>query len=588
LGRKGGGSGAGDGDNPTDVSVRSSDAASPSAMPSAAATEPIVECPFGAKEFVLKYSNRKDNNDRGGQRRRRRLENRHKQRFLTEFSTWYVNDVCTGDKIASCMPCASSSSRKSSSLSTTPAAVNDRSDHIFDRYLQNNEVIPNTPPILKKASRQCMPSDGAYLFVVESVESSDECCGFNATEYVVTFDNAVVAFAGENGNSIGTSSIEMKVLFGQSDDDTPCESNSPSEAQSAAPSSFPSASALPSAKPSMIATSMKPSVAVTNNPSHVSSEAPSISLSSSTPSSSPSSSLSSSPSMPPSTTSTMNPTLTPTTKSPTLSPTTRNLFEDDETNNDENSGVETPEVEQPSPITPSPTLRPTCNNDQDFNLCLAVDMSSSICISDGSCIGCPSDTCRDEFVTEATCCNNFAFIKGFASLMIRSLSSFPADKTFSIVQFATDGRMVSMMESHVEALSTIDQLYYTGGITNHAEAISLCRQSLSASIAFQHAESSSASSASATPRKSIMMLITDGVPTTPENDPEGAAMSEAIKAKEENGVFIIPVFISPRYDEDALSFMRGLSSDDKVFDVVDYESLDTLKDRLLEEVLCST
>jgi len=33
--------------------------------------------------------------------------------------------------------------------------------------------------------------------------------------------------------------------------------------------------------------------------------------------------------------------------------------------------------------------------------------------------------------------------------------------------------------------------------------------------------------------------------------------------------------------------MRGLSSDDKVFDVVDYESLETLKDRLLEEVSCS-
>jgi hypothetical protein len=85
-----------------------------------------------------------------------------------------------------------------------------------------------------------------------------------------------------------------------------------------------------------------------------------------------------------------------------------------------------------------------------------------------------------------------------------------------------------------------------------------------------------------------MMLITDGVPTTPENDPEGTAMSEAIKARDEYGVFIIPVFISPRYDADAMFFMRGLSNDDKVFDVVDYASLDTLKDSLLEEVSCST
>jgi len=224
-------------------------------------------------------------------------------------------------------------------------------------------------------------------------------------------------------------------------------------------------------------------------------------------------------------------------------------------------------------------------------------MSGSICSSskealsfESGCIGCPSDTCRDDFVTEGTCCNNFAFIKGFASLMIRSLSRFPADKTFSIVQFATEGRLVSMMESHVEALSTIDELYYTGGITNHAEAISLCRQSLSASLAYQHfaSSASSSSSSSSSSHKSIMMLITDGVPTTPENDPEGTAMSEAIKARDEYGVFIIPVFISPRYDADAMFFMRGLSNDDKVFDVVDYASLDTLKDSLLEEVSCST
>jgi len=487
-----------------------------SGMPSVAATEPIEECPIGAKEFVLKYSNRK-NDDDDGQRR-----------------TWYVKDACTGDTVVSCMPCASSSSRAS-------AAVYDQSDH-NDRYLQNiNEMIPNALQ-LQKVSRECIPSDGAYIFVVESTESSDECCGFDASEFVVTFDDVVVAFAGENGNSIGTSSNEMKVQFGQSGaPQSPCASNSPSEAQAGELSASPSATV----------------------------SVPTISLSSSTPSSS----------TPSSSPSTKNPTLPPTTKKPIFS-----QAEDHKKDNEgDSTGLQRPEIEQPN----TPTLRPTCNNDQDFNLCLAVDMSSSICISDGSCIGCPSDTCRDEFVTESTCCNNFAFIKGFASLMIRSLSNFPADKTFSVVQFATDGRLVSMMNSHVEALSTIDQLFYTGGITNHAEAISLCRQSLSASIAFQQAASGSVSSASATPRKSVMMLITDGVPTTPENDPEGAAMSEAIKAKEENGVFIIPVFISPRYDEDALSFMRGLSSDDKVFDVVDYESLETLKDRLLEEVSCS-
>lgn len=166
--------------------------------------------------------------------------------------------------------------------------------------------------------------------------------------------------------------------------------------------------------------------------------------------------------------------------------------------------------------------------------------------------------------------------------MIQSLSEFPADKTFSIVQFATEGELISLMETNYEALSTVDQLFYSGGITNHAEAISECRRSLSASHAFQQS-----ASAATVPHQNIMVLITDGKPTTPEDDPLGAALSQARIAKEENGLFIIPVFISPKFDGDALSFMRDLSSNDKVFDVVDFESLNTLKDRLLEEVSCS-
>ena len=563
LGRKGGGDAS---DGGGDVFVRSSMTTSPSVMPSAEATAPRLECPTGRKEFELKYSKRKDGD--GGGRRRRLLEKQqpHKQqrqRSLTEFSIWYVKDACTGEKVVSCMSSCPSSSSRASPL----AAVHQQSDHMMnnnhnnDRYLQN-EVIPNTPSLLTEASRQCIPSDGAYVFVVESAVRPNECCGFDPTaEYVVTFDGVVVAFAGANGNSSGSSSIERKVLFGQFD--TPCASNSPSETQSVTPSAFPSAKS-----------SMKP---ITNNPSVVSSDVPSIS-SSSTPSSSPS--------IPPPT---MNPTFNPTTKSPTESPTKQNLFifAIDREDDDVDSGLKTPEKEEEPPIIP--TLRPTCNNDQDFNLCLAVDMSGSICSSDSmdksnsGCIGCPSDTCRDDFVTEGTCCNNFAFIKGFAKLMIQSLSNFPADKTFSVVQFSTEGRLVSLMESNLEAKSTIDELSYTGGIiTNHAEAISQCRQSLSSSLAFQQFSAS----AGDIPHKSIMMLITDGVPTTLDNDQEGAATLAASQAKED-GMFIIPVFISPRFDADVLSFMSGLSSDGKVFDVMDYESLDTLKDRLLEEVSCS-
>mmetsp|Transcript_2084 Transcript_2084/g.3816 ORF Transcript_2084/g.3816 Transcript_2084/m.3816 type:complete len:640 (-) Transcript_2084:202-2121(-) len=593
---------------PEDVLVRSSITTSPTGMPSVAITEPprVVQCPIGEKEFILKYSNRE--NDDGQRRRHMRLDTppqqqQQQQRSLTEFSTWYVKDACTGEKIVSCIPCPSLISQASASLApvasslaptpgiykvsqsssssspptagstssssspvvaTTAVVHHDTSSyHIKNndrRYLQNNNeqliIVPNTQQILQEASRECIPSDLSYVFVVESTESPDECCSFDAAEYVVTFDDEVIAFVGANGSSSGSNSIEQIILFGQTG--ITCASGSPSDIPSEVPS------ALPSVEPSM-----EPSDTISNDPSVVSSEVPS-----NLPTTSPSQSPSIPPTIPPPT---MNPTFIPTTKSPTtVSPTTRQK-EVVETE------APTVTVEQKQPV---PSLRPTCKNDQNFNLCIAVDMSGSICSNESGCIGCPSDTCRDEFVTQGTCCNNFAFVKGFASLMIQSLSNFPAEKTFSIVQFATEGQLISLMETNDEALSTIDQLYYTGGITNHAEAISECRRSLSASLAFQQSAIATSDS-TFVPPKNIMVLITDGKPTTPDDDPLGAAMKQARKAREENEVFIIPVFISPRYDSDALSFMRGLSSNDKVFDVVDFESLKTLKDRLLEEVSCS-
>ncbi|KAK1735220.1 vWA domain-containing protein [Skeletonema marinoi] len=605
FGRKGGSNAGGETPPPPeDVLVRSSITTSPSGMPSVAITEPprVVQCPIGEKEFILKYSNRE--NDDGQRRRHRRLDTppqqqQQQQRSLTEFSTWYVKDACTGEKIVSCIPCPSLISQASASLSpvasslaptpgiykvsqsssssspptagstssspvaTTAVVHHDTSSyHIKNndrRYLQNNEqliIVPNTQQILQEASRECIPSDLSYVFVVESTESPDECCSFDAAEYVVTFDDEVIAFVGANGSSSGSNSIEQMILFGQTG--VTCASGSPSDIPSEVPS------VLPSVEPSM-----EPSDTISNDPSVVSSEVPS-----NLPTTSPSKSPSIPPTIPPPPT--MNPTFIPTTKRPTTVSPTKRQKEEVET--------EAPTViQQKQPV---PSLRPTCKNDQNFNLCIAVDMSGSICSNESGCIGCPSDTCRDEFVTQGTCCNNFAFVKGFASLMIQSLSNFPAEKTFSIVQFATEGQLISLMETNDEALSTIDQLYYTGGITNHAEAISECRRSLSASLAFQQSAIAT-SDTTFVPPKNIMVLITDGKPTTPDDDPLGAAMKQARKAREENEVFIIPVFISPRYDSDALSFMRGLSSNDKVFDVVDFESLKTLKDRLLEEVSCS-
>eukprot|EP00984_Skeletonema_dohrnii_P034117 scaffold33282_cov72-Skeletonema_dohrnii-CCMP3373.AAC.1 len=210
FGRKDGSNAGGETPPPPEDAFRSSITTSPSGMPSVAITEPpkVVQCPIGEKEFILKYSNR--GNDDSQRRRHRRLDTppqqqQQQQRSLTEFSTWYVKDACTGEKIVSCIPCPSLISQASASLSPVATAVTSSSlaptpgiykvsqsssssspptagstssspvattavvhhdttsYHIKnnDRYLQNNNeqliIVPNTQQILQEASRECIP-----------------------------------------------------------------------------------------------------------------------------------------------------------------------------------------------------------------------------------------------------------------------------------------------------------------------------------------------------------------------------------------------------------------------------------------------
>ena len=217
-------------------------------------------------------------------------------------------------------------------------------------------------------------------------------------------------------------------------------------------------------------------------------------------------------------------------------------------------------------------------------------MSGSVCNSgSGSeCTGCEDSfldsifsmffepECRDSFVSADTCCGNFDNVKQFSSLIVGALADFDAEKSFSVVQFATNAQLVSSLSSGVQTMSVINQLDYTGGLTNHQAAIQACQGSL------QSFDS----------RKNFILLVTDGVPTVGSvaadvAAAEGAAEAAATSAKSA-GTHIIPVFISPNgNDVSALNYMRRLSSDGKVFDVFDFASLNSLQDRLIDEVSCS-
>lgn len=213
-------------------------------------------------------------------------------------------------------------------------------------------------------------------------------------------------------------------------------------------------------------------------------------------------------------------------------------------------------------------------------------MSGSVCNggNNSDCLDCKSDDilstflpfffqpeCRDSFVDEDTCCSNFKNVKSFGSTMVDLLGDFSADKSFSVVQFANNAQLVSGLSSAGQTSQVIDILQYTGGLTNHAAAINACQRTFP----------------SFGTRKNFILLITDGVPTVPDYDPEGSAEYAASSAKRD-GTFLIPVFISPYGNNvSALSYMRRLSSDRQVFDVASFDSLESLEDRLVTQVSCS-
>mmetsp|Transcript_34837 Transcript_34837/g.61210 ORF Transcript_34837/g.61210 Transcript_34837/m.61210 type:complete len:920 (+) Transcript_34837:76-2835(+) len=540
---------------------------------------PSMECPVGTKAFSIEHLNRSEP-------------------YLpttTTGATWKVKDVCSGEVIAQCFPCSWGNLNLSRSQSplTQPGS--------------------NGPPEEKGYENitECLSINNEYALVVIPAEDTDACCGFDHTTSIISYDDVVVK---DVASSDSIFDDESNMYFGVRE--TPCASESPSASPTVTGSAKPSL--LPSQNPSDV-------------PSTTPSSSPSLSPSTSTPTQSPVLFLGGCPETfvqfldayvigtqvesngiiykcisfscgsygfePGESTSslwrqgwevvgscsgTMAPTLYPTV-SPTTSP----------TNSPSGTPSRSPSKRPTTSPSPAPTTRrrtrhptklpstkPTCSTEQEFNLCVAIDMSGSVC-NDGmgsECLECRSaflpmfftSECRDRFVSEDTCCNNFANVKEFSSLMVNLLGDFPAEKSFSVVQFATNARLVSGLSSTAQTLPVIGKLDYTGGLTNHASAIQMCQQTLSTFGS----------------RKNFIMLITDGVSSEPEFDPEGAAETAAVSAKND-GTFIIPVFISPRNDWSALAFMRRLSSDGKVFDVTDFDSLNSLQDRLVDQVSCS-
>ncbi|KAL9182742.1 hypothetical protein ACHAXT_004021 [Thalassiosira profunda] len=285
------------------------------------------------------------------------------------------------------------------------------------------------------------------------------------------------------------------------------------------------------------------------------------------PSRAPSGRPSNSPSEQPSRKPTLQPTPSPTplpSKEPTSEPTS------------EPSRRPTP---PPTSLTESPTLKPTCAENGNFNLCVAIDMSGSVCNgnSNSLCEQCEPSTpftfnqCNSGGLNKALCCPNFSNVLEFTKGLITELGELPTQQDFSLVHFATDVTIASTLESWRQAVKSLNQFKYTGGKTNLAGAINSCQQTL----------------ASSPPdRKNLLLVITDGAPSVPESDPEDAAISAAAQAKLQDS-FIIPVLIEESFGQSPeLTFLENnISSDGKVF-VADFDGLGSIADSLFEQVTC--
>ena len=214
-------------------------------------------------------------------------------------------------------------------------------------------------------------------------------------------------------------------------------------------------------------------------------------------------------------------------------------------------------VLQPTPP-PSdlPSTSPTCSGSK-FNVCFALDLSGSVCEADFD-----DDGCKD-----------YEKMKKFSMKMVEELDKIDAvEKRYSIVQFADDARVVSGLSAALGTITDLEGLDYTGGSTNTAAAFNECQSTFDSS---------------AIRRKNFIIMITDGVPTVPGNNPSDDAEDAATRVKT-TGTTIIPIFIQKvkNNDDDALDLMDRFSSEGKYFDISDFDSLDLLQERLVDEVSC--
>lgn len=195
--------------------------------------------------------------------------------------------------------------------------------------------------------------------------------------------------------------------------------------------------------------------------------------------------------------------------------------------------------------------------------------------TENECLGCePATICNDDGVDENTCCTKFFDVIEFSKQVINMLSPIQSEQLYSIVGFATEVTRNTLLLPPDVALQALDGLEYSGGKINHADAITACQGSFSISQVGDP--------------KSLMILITDKIPSEPQNAPEGSpqeAAQEAASQAKDDGTFIIPVMMQASGDI-SVAYLRELGSDGLLFGLTNFGLLSSLRNTLLEQISC--
>eukprot|EP00522_Entomoneis_paludosa_P002711 CAMPEP_0172473096 /NCGR_PEP_ID=MMETSP1065-20121228/68676_1 /TAXON_ID=265537 /ORGANISM="Amphiprora paludosa, Strain CCMP125" /LENGTH=1381 /DNA_ID=CAMNT_0013231265 /DNA_START=638 /DNA_END=4783 /DNA_ORIENTATION=+ len=235
-----------------------------------------------------------------------------------------------------------------------------------------------------------------------------------------------------------------------------------------------------------------------------------------------------------------------------------------------------------------------------LDICIAIDISGSICspYSSTNCVNCNcrsnTDGASDNNILNGDtnqCCQNFADERDFTAHLIEQADALEYDQQFSVVSFSTESdiRVPSngnpgLVDAATAKSFVQNSFFYKGGWTNTGDAIKNCHDSL----------------ATSTNGAGVMVLITDGTPTTGAHYsngnevPKGSSYSEhrawatdKADAAKGDGITIIPVVISESVSANA-AYLKTLGSDPGLMvEVQQFSALDGTLNSILALMQCT-